>query len=201
MSITPQQPAAAAYTDGLTTVEPVTVANPRSPLVMGVVAALLAVAAIANLTLSSAFPSNAPVESLLNQGTSLTLLLGAVALAITAICVKVIKRGPAPLAAWDPLAITGVVLTGVAFLVWLTLGGGLFVFSLATGNSLRYMNDVNGIFWAGFPWVLGMIFGALGYRLGAGRANLLAYTAVGVGLLLIVPTIASAAIYALDLSA
>lgn len=174
------------------------VAYPRSPLIIGALAGLLLVSAIGNFALSFGFPSNAPVEWILNAGTSLTLLMAAVTLGILAFTIARTSR-PKPLVGWDPFAVTGVILTGVAFLMWLVLGGGMFVVHAVAGG-LRYMYDVNGIFWAGFPWVLGMIFGALGYRHGAGAKNLLAYLAVGVGLLLIVPTIASAVIYALDLS-
>ena len=174
------------------------VAYPRSPLLIGALAGLLLVSAIGNFALSFGFPSNAPVEWILNAGTSLTLLMAAVTLGILAFVIAR-TNNPKPLVGRDAFAVTGAILTGVAFLMWLLLGGGAFVVHAVAGG-LRYMYDVNGIFWAGFPWVLGMIFGALGYRHGAGSKNLLAYLAVGVGLLLIVPTIASGVIYALDLS-
>ena len=186
--------AAPAYTEAST----VGVAYPRSPILIGALAGVLLVAAIGNFALSFGFPSNAPVEWFLNAGTSLTLVMAAITLGILAFTVARMSR-PKPLVGQDAFAVTGAVLTGIALLLWLTLGGGAFVVHAVAGG-LRYMYDVAGIFWAGFPWVLGMIFGALGYRHGAGAKNLLAYLAVGVGLLLIVPTIASAVIYALDLS-
>lgn len=186
--------AAPAYAEA----QAVGVAYPRSPILIGALAAVLLVAAIGNHALTYGFPGNAPVEWILNAGTSLTLLMAAITLGILAF-VFARANNPKPLVGRDAFAVTGAILTGVALLMWLGLGGGGFVVHAVAGG-LRYMYDVAGIFWAGFPWVLGMIFGALGYRHGAGAKNLLAYLAVGVGLLLIVPTIASAVIYALDLS-
>ena len=197
----PVDDAASPYAAPAAAAAPAGIAYSRSPLVMVAVAVVLLIAGIGNFVLSFGFPQNAPVEWVLNVGTSSTLVMGAIALGIIALATSRVTSTPKPFVTRDGLAFTGLILTGAAFVMWLLLGGGGFIMHVVTGEGLRYMYDVNGIFWAGIPWVLGIIFGAIGYRQGAGRGNLFALLAVGVGLLLIVPTLASAVIYALDISA
>lgn len=172
---------------------------PRSPLLMGATAVLLFVSAVANFVLSFGFPSNAPLEWFFNVSASVVMLAGGIALGVVAFASRQRKSRPMAPGKTDAFAMTGLVLSGVTLLMWVVLGGGAFVFKVFTGEDPRYMYDVNGIFWAGLPWMVGIVFGAIGYRRGA--QNAVALAALGVGLLLIVPTIASAALYALDIGA
>jgi hypothetical protein len=63
------------------------------------------------------------------------------------------------------------------------------------------MNHTGGLFLAGIPWALGMVFGAWGFRPGGDRVTgILALVAVVVGVLLAVPTTAAALVYGAGLS-
>ena len=174
--------------------------GPRSPLLMGAVAAVMFVAGIANALLYNVSPGG-PVEAVLAYGTGISLVMSAVAITIVAISLS--RGGNAPTlakSAIDPLAITSVSLGGLALIVWAALGGGYFLVRAFTGSAFRYMEDVNGAFFAGIPWMGAIIFGVIAYRQGRGTSNVLALIGIGIGILLLIPTLASGIIYGLHLS-
>jgi len=160
--------------------------------------AILAVGWIINAVAFFGFPENAPVEWLLSIGISIDLLFAAIAIAIV-IAVRRSRPVPPLKPGIGGFALTAIILSGVALLVTLALGGIQAIARIGGGEPLRYMYDVQGIFVAGVPWAAGAVFAALSYRKDA-RGNVLAFVALGITVLLLVPTLISGVVYGLGLS-
>lgn len=172
-------------------------ASTRSPaLLLGV-----AIAAVVGLVVNSiglaGFPGNAPVEMLYALGIGVDFVAIAVACGIGA---AVSRRGY-PLRAQTPLAVVAVVLAGVAVVVWVWFGGVGSVVELVPPDRGRYMFAAGGLFYAGAPWVLAVVFGAHAFRRrGTPRNNLLAVVALGSAGLLAAYAVASSVIYGMGLT-
>jgi hypothetical protein len=175
------------------------------PLLIGVGAVSL-LAAIATGIGGVNFPVNAPVEQIYAFGLIVDLVAVAITMTIFAIVefrrrADPLRRSFAPDTRRSVLAIVAVILVGVAVLAWGYDGGLGQLGDLAQGVRGRYMFHTAGIFFAGIPWVLSLVFGAWGFRTPGNRVtNVLALIAVGVGVVLTVITTAAALIYGAGLS-
>ena len=99
------------------------------------------------------------------------------------------------------MAIAAVILAGVTVVAWVSAGGVGQLIDLAQGVRGRYMFHAGGLFIAGAPWALSLVFGALGFRPRGNRiTNILALIAIGVGVVLAVIAAAAALIYGAGLS-
>ena len=89
---------------------------------------------------------------------------------------------------------------GVAALIaWAVTAGGLFETLL--GGRGRYMEDVAGAMLFGIPWALAAIFGAYGYRIPARPwHNAAAIAGIVLWAVVLIGVLASAVLYALDLT-
>jgi hypothetical protein len=157
---------------------------------------VLLVAAIVNIVATTGFPWNAPVEVLWSFGITVDLIGGFVALLVVTIirARRRYERVPAP--GVRPRAIAAASLAGATAVAWLLLGGIGFLGKLAAGERLRYYLDVNGAFFAGIPWMLGIVFGVISIRRGRPVLhNALAIAAVVVGALVLVASLFSSIAY------
>jgi hypothetical protein len=155
---------------------------------------------------SSGFPGNAPVEGLYAFGVIIDMVAVAIALAI-AIVVEYRRRADprrldlpvnTDISVFAIVAMTMAVLT---VLVWVVGGGAQQLVDLAQGIRGRYMYHTGGLFIAGIPWVLSLVFGALAFRpRGNTVTNVIALAAVAVGGFLAIVAIAAALIYGAGLS-
>ena len=175
------------------------------PVLIGVGAVAL-LAAIATGVGGASFPVNAPVEQIYAIGMIVDMV--AVAIVMTIFTIVEFRRRADPLRqALAPdtrrsvLAIVALILAGVTVLAWVNGGGAGQLIDLAQGVRGRYMYHTGGIFIAGIPWVLSLVFGAWGFRSRGNRiTNILALIAVGVGVVLAVIAAAAALIYGAGLS-
>ena len=86
-------------------------------------------------------------------------------------------------------------------LAWILGGGPTQLIDLAQGLRARYMYHTGGLFVAGIPWALSLIFGAWGFRpKGHTVTNVLAIVAIVVGVLLAVVATVAALVYGAGLS-
>jgi hypothetical protein len=178
----------------------------HSRIVLIAVAALALVAAVLTVAGGQGFPHNAPIEQLYCADLTVDLVATLIALgALTA--VEFTRRARPDRRALEVntrpsvFAIIALALSVFAVLVWAVGGGLIEMIDLLSGRRTRYMNHTGGLFLAGIPWALGMIFGAWGFRPGGHRVtNLLALVAVSVGLLLAAATTAAALVYGAGLS-
>jgi hypothetical protein len=94
----------------------------------------------------------------------------------------------------------GLGFSAVALVAWAVTSQGLWDTLLADGRG-RYMNDIAGAFTLGIPWTLGAIFSAYGIR---GRTrphlNAVAFTGIGLWAVVLLGVLASALLYAADLT-
>jgi len=188
-------------------VEPLPAAAPangvvayRSPLLMGAVAVVLVISGIANIILYNMSPGG-PVEAVLAYGSGASWALTGLAVGIVAIVLSRGNREPTVFSTGvDGLSITSVSLGGVALIIWAVFGGGYFLVRVFSGLEYRFMEDVNGAFFAGIPWMLAIVFGVISFRTARSASNILALIGIGIGILLLIPTLASGVIYGLHLS-
>jgi hypothetical protein len=152
------------------------------------------------------FPYNAPVEQLYCFGLVVDLFATAIAAGILAI-VEFTRRGNPDRASRPTdtrisvFAILAIALSALAAIAWAAGGGIEQLVLLLQGVRTRYMYATGSLFLAGIPWALGMVFGAWGFRPGGHRiTNVLALVAVGLGVLLIIPTATAALVYGAGLS-
>ena len=193
---------------------PVPVAAPAGPrlavrhsrILLLTVAIGAAVAAIVTYIGSTGFPSAAPVEGLYAFGLVVDLVSIAVIVGVLTL-IDHVQRGTsrAPGLPLDTrlsvFAIVAVVLSAIAVTCWAIGGGAEQLLNLLTATRGRYMYHTGGLVLAGIPWVLGMVFGTLGFRPGANRlTNILALVAVGLGGVLATVTTIASVVYGLGLS-
>jgi hypothetical protein len=94
-----------------------------------------------------------------------------------------------------------IVMAGLTLLAWVVGDGPTQIIDLAQGLRARYMYHTGGLFAAGIPWALSLIFGAWGFRPKAHLVtNVLALVAVAIGLLLAVVAVVAALVYGAGLS-
>jgi len=169
----------------------------RSPgLLLGVAIAAV-VGLIANGIGLAGFPGNAPVEMLYALGIGVDLI----AIAVTCGIGAYLARRGYPLRSKSAFAIVSVVLAGVALLAWIWFGGIGSILELIPPDRGRYMYASGGLFIAGAPWVLAVIFGAHAYRRrGTTSNNVLALVGFAVPALLAVYAIVSSVIYGMGLT-
>jgi hypothetical protein len=175
------------------------------PVLIGV-GAIALLTAIATGVGGANFPINAPVEQIYASGLIVDMV--AVAIVMTIFTVVEFRRRADPLRQGLPpdtrrsvQAIVAVILAGVTVVAWVYDGGVGQLINLAQGVRGRYMFHAGGIFIAGIPWVLSLIFGAWGFHPRGNRTtNVLALIAVGVGVVLAVIAAAAALIYGAGLS-
>jgi hypothetical protein len=175
-------------------------------------AVLIAVGALGLLTAIltwvglSGFPVNAPVEQLYAYGVIIDMVAVAITLAVATVVEFRRRADPtrsqlpvnARLSVFAIIAIGMAVLTAVA---WIVSGGPQQVADLAQGLRARYMYHTGGLFIAGIPWVLSLVFGALGFRPGGHRvSNALALAAIAISGLLAVVALVAALVYGAGLS-
>lgn len=171
-------------------------------MLAGALAALMLALAIGNLVAAGYFPSNAPVEGIYAFGISVDFFIAFLLLGIRLL---IIFRRPralaAPRSSPGGFAITGLVISVLVVGGWLWFGGLDFLLKLFGGLNLRYYLDVNGMFFFGIPWALGLFFSASALRLGRGEANNgVAIAGIVVSLLLVLPTMYSGIAYAMGLT-
>jgi hypothetical protein len=134
----------------------------HSPWGHAVAGGLALVGIVLNVLGGAGFPSNAPVEWIMNAGITIDLVAVLIAWALA-------SQG-----LWD---------------------------TLLTGGRGRYMYDTAGAFYLGIPWALGAIFSAYGVR---GRTrphlNAVAFTGIGLWAITLLGVLASALLYAADLT-
>ncbi len=157
----PAMPATAAV------VSYVTIWHSRA-LLIGV-AAFAALAGIGTSIGAFGFPDNAPVESIYAFGIVVDMLAVVIALAI--LTITEYRRRTDPVRLGLPVnprpsvfAILAVALAGLTLLAWVVGEGPTQLIDLAAGLRARYMYHTGGLFAAGIPWALSLIFGAWGFR-------------------------------------
>ena len=154
----------------------------------------------------SGFPSNAPVEQIYAFGVIVDMVAVGIALAVM-IVVELRRRvdpnrlglpvNPRP----SVFAIIAIVMAGVTLFAWVVGDGPTQLIDLAQGLRARYMYHTGGLFAAGIPWALSLIFGAWGFRpKGHTVTNALAIAAIAIGGLLAVVAIVAALVYGAGLS-
>ncbi len=170
------------------------------------VAAFAALAGIGTAIGAASFPTNAPVESIQAFGVVVDMI--AVVVALVILMVVEFRRRADPVRLGLPVnprpsvfAIIAIVMAGLTLLAWVVGGGPTQVIDLAQGLRARYMYHTGGLFIAGIPWALSLIFGAWGFRPKGNRVtNALAIAAVAVGGLLAVVAVVAALVYGAGLS-
>jgi len=142
------------------------------------------------------FPEAAPIEDAMNVGISIDLA------ALVIVCGTGLIHSlqepwarPARVFPW-----LGLGLSLVAFVAWMVNAGGLFETLFANGRG-RYMLDTVGPFYFGIPWVLGATFSAYGLRRGgSGWRNAASIAGLALWAIVLVGAVASALVYAADLT-
>lgn len=164
------------------------------PLLIGV-AVLGFGSIVAAIVAMAGFPTGSATDGGVNIVFTIVVLIDLLAIGITGIALVAVERGrarqpgrrEAPLDTRKSiLAIVGVALSVIAVGAWLTSGGVSEFARMSGGFSAQYINIVLPLILAGVPWVLGLVFGAWGFRPGAHRVtNVLALIAVALGTLLV----------------
>jgi hypothetical protein len=170
------------------------------------VAALAAFAAIGTVVGASGFPGAAPVEQIYAFGVIVDMV--AVAIAVSVLIVVEVRRRGDPNRLGLPVnprpSVFAIVAVGMAVLTlmfWIGGGGPTQLIDLAQGLRARYMYHTGGLFAAGIPWALSLIFGAWGFRPNGNRVtNALAIAAIAIGALLAVVATVAALVYGAGLS-
>jgi hypothetical protein len=167
-----------------------------SPWGHGVAAGLAAVGIVLNVIGGAGFPSNAPIEWIMNAGITIDLVAVFIACAIGfGISLRMRPARPSLVFPW-----LGLGLAALALVFWALASQGLWDTLLNDGRG-RYMNDTAGAFYLGVPWTLGAIFSAYGVR---GRTkphlNAVAFTGIGLWAIVLLGVLASALLYAADLT-
>ncbi|MGN6274134.1 MAG: hypothetical protein ACTHMQ_13705 [Protaetiibacter sp.] len=189
------QPVPAAFSPLQQPVDPFRTAT-LSPWGHAVAAALALGGIVLNVIGGAGFPSNAPVEWIMNAGLTIDLVAVFIACAIGfGVSVRMRPARPSLVFPW-----LGLGFAALALVAWALASQGLWETLLADGRG-RYMNDTAGAFYLGVPWTLGAIFSAYGVR-GRSRPHLnaVAFTGIGLWAIVLIGVLASALLYAADLT-
>ncbi len=170
------------------------------------VAALAALAGVGTAIGAAGFPGNAPVESIYAFGIVVDMI--AVVVVLVILTIVEFRRRADPVRLGLPVnprpsvfAIIAIALAALTLLSWVVGGGPTQLIDLAQGLRTRYMYHTGGLFAAGVPWSLSLIFGAWGFRPKAHRVtNALAIAAVSITGLLAVVAVIAALVYGAGLS-
>jgi hypothetical protein len=170
------------------------------------VGALALLGVIGTVAGASGFPGAAPIEQLYAFGVVVDMV--AVVIAIGILLVVELRRRADPKRLGLPVnprpsvfAILAVVMAVFTLLAWMVGGGPGQVIDLLQGLRARYMYHTVGLFAAGIPWALSLIFGAWGFRPRANPVtNAFAIAAVAIGGVLVIEAIVAALVYGADLS-
>lgn len=167
-----------------------------SPWGHAVVAGLAIVGIVLNVIGGAGFPAAAPVEWVMNAGITIDLVAVAIACGIGfGVSLRARAVRPARVFPWLGLGFAALVLV-----FWAATAAGLFETVFLDGRG-RYMNDVAAPFYAGAPWVLGAVFSAYGVRRRTTPLlNAAAWTGIGLWAIVLVGALASALLYAADLT-
>lgn len=130
---------------------------------------------------------------------AVVLVVNLLAMAITTGVMLLVERArrriPARIAAPISTRVSVIAILAVVFSVAITVAflsfGGISELSRMSGGlRAQYLNLVLSHVIVGVPWVLGVVFGAWGYRPGGHRVtNVLALIALGLGVLMMVPIV------------
>jgi len=167
-----------------------------SPWGHAVAAGLALMGIVLNVIGGAGFPSNAPVEWIMNAGITIDIVAVFLACAIGfGISLRVRPVRPSRVFPWLGLGFSALALLG-----WASMSAGLWETLFGTGRG-RYMDDVFGAFLLGIPWVLGAVFSAYGLRR---RTKPVLATASWAGIALwavvLLGVLSSALLYAADLT-
>ncbi len=172
-------------------------------IIRGVVAAAFILAGVlcqlfgAGLMGTRGFPSNAPVEMAINFGITLVLIGAGIALAILAVRAAA-PRVARPVRTPSVLGIVGTALVALALASFLlSIGGWVGVLQ---GERGRYDGLSWGLFLAGFPWMVGAVFATVGLRTPGTLSRVICTVGVVVAVLLTIPAVGAAALYAADIT-
>ena len=170
------------------------------------VGAFAALAGIGTAIGAVSFPNNAPVESVYAFG----IVVDMIAVVVTLVILTIVefRRRADPARQGVPInkrpsvfAIIAVGMAAVTVIAWVVGDGPAQVIDLAQGLRARFMYHTGGLFAAGIPWVLSLVFGAWGFRpKGHAVTNVLAIVAVVIGALLAVVAVVAALVYGAGLS-
>jgi hypothetical protein len=164
---------------------------------------VLIVAGVVNLVFGTMFPSGAAIEPIWNFGITVDLIAVSIAFVVRFLVLlrrprfpAVAVRGP------GPLALAAFIVSGAVAVGWLVFGGGFFLAHLISApDELRYYLDVNGAFFLGGPWMVGLFLGVASLRQGKGLVNtVFAVAAIVLPLLILVASLFSAVAYGLGLT-
>ncbi len=175
--------------------DPFRIATP-SPWGHAVAAGLALLGIVLNVVGGAGFPPAAPVEWLMNAGLTIDLVAVLIACGIGfAVTLRSRPVRPALVFPW-----LGLGLSAAALVAWAVSAGGL-VETLFLGGRGRYMDDVAGAFLLGVPWTLGAIFSAYGLRRGTKPyLNAASWAGIGLWAVVLAGVLASALLYAADLT-
>lgn len=167
-----------------------------SPWGHAVAAGLALVGIVLNVVGGAGFPANAPVEWIMNAGLTIDMVAVFIACAIGfGVSVRMRPARPSRVFPW-----LGLGFSALALLAWGLTSQGLWETLLADGRG-RYMNDTLGAFVLGIPWALGAIFSAYGVRRRTKpHLNAVAFTGIGLWAIVLAGVLASALLYAADLT-
>lgn len=188
----------------------------RSPWFTASVAALFVVLAIVNSSFSAAFPDGSPAETLYNLGISVDLIaIAAVLGAVSVLRWRRARAGVAPRPASTVIlrdgrveetptarlaqipAVIGAAMSAAAIIAWTLFSGTPIITAVMLDEPQRYLTNVGAAFWFGVPWVLGVVLSTIGFRVDrSGRHRTVSMVGLGLGLLLVVPVLISAGLYA-----
>lgn len=151
---------------------------------------------VVNVIAGANFPSNAPIEWIMNAGLTIDLVAVVIACGIgVSISRRRTLARPARSFPWWGLGF-GL----LALVAWLAASAGLWE-TVFLGGRGRYMDDVGGAFLTGILWSLGAIFSAYGVRKRASwTLNLVAVIGIVLWLIVLLGVLASAVLYAVDLT-
>jgi len=161
-----------------------------------VVAALAVVGLTLNVIGGAGFPSNAPVEWVMNAGITIDIVAVALACGIgIGVSARMRPARPSRVFPW-----LGLAFAAVALVIWAVMSGGMWETLLGLGRG-RYMDDTSGAFVAGIGWALGGIFSAYGLRRRQpAQLNAAAWAGIALWAVVLVGVVASALLYAADLT-
>ncbi len=170
------------------------------------VGAFAALAGIGTAIGAFGFPNNAPVESIYAFGVVVDMI--AVVIALIILTITEYRRRADPVRLGLPVnprpsvfAIIAIAMAALTLLAWVVGDGPTQLIDLAQGRRARFMYHTGGLFAAGIPWALSLIFGAWGFRpKGHTVTNVLAIVAIAIGGVLAVVAVVAALVYGAGLS-
>lgn len=162
----------------------------------GAIGAGLVFAGIGGQFAGAGFPSNAPVEMLINFAITITAGIAGVILLVFAFVAWRARSLPLTNGPVSPLAIAAVVAGAIPVIIWLVSVPAMIL----EGDRMRYQYLAGPAFGTGFLWATAIVMGAISFRSPSRVSRILAVVAVALGFLMIATNIWAAAIYSADLT-